>query len=91
MQQRSGDRADILSGIEIIPAEVGTVVIRIVRRIVQVSTCYKVKILEPRFVSFFQQCYLLLLYTNAGDYGSNVYKLNLESGGIEKGGSNNNT
>ena len=30
-------------------------------------------------------------HTNAGDYGSNVYKLNLESGGIEKGGSNNNT
>ena len=29
-------------------------------------------------------------YTNAGDYGSNVYKLNLESGGIEKGSSNNN-
>ena len=30
-------------------------------------------------------------YTNAGDYGSNVYRLKLESGGIEKGGSNNNT
>lgn len=29
-------------------------------------------------------------YTNAGDYGSNVYKLNLEPGGIEKGSSNNN-
>ncbi len=30
-------------------------------------------------------------HTNAGDYGSNVYRLNLESGGIKKRGSNNNT
>ena len=30
-------------------------------------------------------------HTNAGDCGSNVYILKLESGGLEKGGSNNNT
>ena len=30
-------------------------------------------------------------HTNAGDYGSNVYKLKLLSGGIEKGGSNKRT
>ena len=30
-------------------------------------------------------------HTNAGDYGSNVYRLNLESGGIKNGGSNKKT
>ena len=30
-------------------------------------------------------------HTNAGDYGSNIYKLKELSGGIENGGSNNNT